>query len=139
MANGNEEIRKKLLEAKSADEIFEVMTAAGEKITAEEAKMLFEKAQEQKADKMLSLEELESVSGGEDRDWAKEGCAATVEGVSSWCKSNDWCFFWDVTYSTVPTDTPCPKCKGQTYATTWNYKCINCKSTFDSHWYDITP
>ena len=34
--------------------------------------------------KELSLDELETVSGGEDRNWLKEGCAATVE-AGSWC------------------------------------------------------
>ena len=45
----------------------------------------------------LDLEELDAVSGGADRDWVKDGCAATCE-VGSWCSSNDYCVIWDVTY-----------------------------------------
>ena len=45
----------------------------------------------------LDLEELDAVSGGFDRDWLSDGCAATCER-SSWCSSNDWCQIWDVTY-----------------------------------------
>ena len=33
--------------------------------------------------KELSLDELETVSGGEDRNWLKEGCAATAEAGSA--------------------------------------------------------
>ena len=45
----------------------------------------------------LDLEELDAVSGGADRDWKKDGCAATCE-QGSWCGSNDFCMIWDVTY-----------------------------------------
>ena len=46
----------------------------------------------------LDLEELDAVSGGADRDWRKDGCAATCEW-DSWCGSNDNCVIFDVTYS----------------------------------------
>ena len=78
------------MKAASAEEIMEFVRAAGEEITAEEAEHIFKKAQEKKADKELSLDELDAVSGGEDRDWAADGCAATVE-YGSWCRSNDMC------------------------------------------------
>ena len=45
----------------------------------------------------LDLSELEAVSGGADRDWVKDGCAATCE-FGSWCWSNDRCLQFDVTY-----------------------------------------
>ena len=45
----------------------------------------------------LDLNELESVSGGKDRDWVTQGCAATCE-EDSWCWSIDRCDIWDVTY-----------------------------------------
>lgn len=47
--------------------------------------------------KILDLGELESVSGGSDRSWTKDGCAATCE-YDSWCGSNDACVFFDVVY-----------------------------------------
>ena len=49
-----------------------------------------------KAEK-LDLNELDAISGGADRDWQKDGCAATCE-VGSWCGSNYKCIIWDVTY-----------------------------------------
>ena len=106
------ELKKKVMEAAGAEEVMEIVQAAGEEITAEEAAVLFEKAQKQKEDQELSLDELEAVSGGADRDWLKDGCAATAEW-KSWCDSNDACMVWDVTYDNKPSfDTvyPCPNC-----------------------------
>ena len=92
----------------------EIVRAAGEEITAEEAAQLFEKAQAKKTDKELSLDELEAVSGGADRNWVTDGCAATVE-YGSWCDSNDRCFYWDVTYDFQPTSALCPNCGKNMY------------------------
>ena len=114
MAIDREELKKKALEAASAEEIMEILKAAGEEITAEEAAQLFEKAQAKKTDKELSLDELEAVSGGADRNWVTDGCAATVE-YGSWCDSNDRCIYWDVTYDFQPTSTLCPNCGKNMY------------------------
>ena len=77
MAIDRNELKKKAMEAASAEEIMEIMKAAGEEITAEEAKQFFEKVQERKADKALSLDELDAVTGGEERlipvEWASDG------------------------------------------------------------------
>ena len=59
----------------------------------------------------LSTEELEAVTGGADRDYIKDGCAATVE-AGSWCRSNDYCKAWSVTYDNEPTKLRCPDCGG---------------------------
>ena len=109
MAINREELKKKTLAAASAEEIMEIMKAAGEEITAEAAAQLFEKAQAKKTGKELSLDEMEAVSGGADRNWVTDGCAATVE-YGSRCWSNDKCVNWDVTYDFGPTDTLCIKC-----------------------------
>ncbi len=109
------ELKKKVMEAASAEEIMEIIKAAGEEITAEEAAVLFEKAQKQKEDQELSIDELEAVSGGgEHRNWVTDGCAATVE-YKSWCDSNDSCAFFDVTYDYEPTHTLCPNCGKHMY------------------------
>ena len=92
----------------------EIMKAAGEEITAEAAAQLFEKAQAKKSDRELSLDELEAVSGGADRNWVTEGCAGTVE-YGSWCDSNDKCIVWDVTYDFQPTGHLCPNCGKNMY------------------------
>ena len=114
MENNREELKKKTLAAASAEEIMEIMKAAGEEITAEEAAQFFEKAQAKKTDKELSLDELEAVSGGADRNWVTDGCAATVE-YRSWCDSNDKCIVWDVTYEFQPTGHLCPNCGKNMY------------------------
>ena len=114
MTINREELKKKALEAASAEEIMEILKAAGEEITAEEAAQFFEKAQAKKTDKELSLDELEAVSGGADRNWVTEGCAATVE-YGSWCDSTDRCIYWDVTYDFQPTSMLCPNCGKNMY------------------------
>ena len=77
MAIAREELKKMTLAAASAEEIVEIVKAAGEEITAEEAEHIFKKAQEKKADKELSPDELDAVSGGVNhRDYWGSGCAA---------------------------------------------------------------
>ncbi|MBQ9900871.1 MAG: hypothetical protein IJM51_00575 [Clostridia bacterium] len=82
------------------------------------------------------MDELEAVSGGADRDWAKDGCAATVE-AESWCRSNDWCKYWDVTYDNEPVGSHCPVCGTYLYIEKteydpasgddiYYYRCKNC-------------
>ena len=114
MAIDREELKKKAMKAASAEEIMEFVRAAGEEITAEEAEHIFKKAQEKKADKEFSLDELNAISGGEDRDWAVDGCAATVE-YGSHCWSNDMCYKIDVTYDREPTSYLCPNCGQHMY------------------------
>ena len=50
MENNREELKKMTLAAASAEEVMEIVQAAGEEITAEEAAQLFEKAQAKKTD-----------------------------------------------------------------------------------------
>ena len=59
----------------------------------------------------LSLEELDTVTGGKDRDYIKDGCAATVE-VDSSCWGTDSCIILNVTYDNKPTHHKCPDCGG---------------------------
>ena len=129
MENNREELKKKALEAASAEEIMEILKAAGEEITAEEAAQFFEKAQAQKTDRELSLDELEAVSGGSDRNWLTDGCSATVE-IGSWCWSDDTCIRYDVTYDNLPSH-HCSKCGGVVVRNlygygSWKYDCIKC-------------
>jgi hypothetical protein len=79
----------------------------------------------------LSLDELEAVSGGADRDWLTDGCAATVE-PGSWCRSDDSCYEWDVEYLHEP-EKVCV-CGGYMYNSRstndyYYYKCIVCQKT----------
>ena len=110
------ELKSKLLAAQSAEEVAALVKADGQEITAEDAGHLWEeikKCREQDG-RQLSLDELESVSGGADRNWVTDGCAATVE-YGSWCDSNDKCIVWDVTYEFQPTGHLCPNCGKNMY------------------------
>ena len=115
-----EELKKKAMEAASAEEVMEIVRAAGEEITAEEAKQFFEKVQERKTDKALSLDELDAVTGGEEfslvrwgitfRDYSREGCAATVEPGSHCWGTDGGCIAVDRVYIPGPVDAKCPNC-----------------------------
>ena len=91
----NKELRAKLLEAENLEEVKDIIRDNPE-LNAERLWQEIEKHKSAKSEK-LDLNELDAVSGGADRDWKKQGCAATCE-ESSWCGSNDWCYCWDVTY-----------------------------------------
>ncbi len=117
MAIDREELKKKAMEAASAEEVMEIVRAAGKEITAEEAKQFFEKVQAQKTDKALSLDELEAVSGGQEwgncvwvRDYATEGCAATVEPSSNCWGTDGNCWVGNISYIPGPVDVKCPDC-----------------------------
>jgi hypothetical protein len=143
MAIDREELEKKAIEAASAEEVMEIVRAAGEEITAEEAASFFKAVQERKADKELSLDELEAVAGGEDRDWLRDGCAATVEAGSD-CYGTDMCGLFPVTYEHRPTRHKCSVCGGILYSNgatgggffeelVYHYKCASCGAQFKSH------
>ena len=70
----------------------------------------------------LDLDELEAISGGADRDWVKDGCAATCE-EGSWCWSSDKCQVWDVTYSNFWVC--CPDGQKHVYSAA-DGRCIRC-------------
>ena len=116
MLNITNELKAKLLAAKSAEEVTELVKAAGQEITAEDAAHIWEEISRKREQdgKELSLDELEAVSGGADRNWATQGCAATVE-YGSWCDSNDYCSIWDVTYDNPPLGSKCPNCGTSLY------------------------
>lgn len=104
------ELKSELFKAQSADEVAKLLQASGQEAAPEEASELWKEIESHKTCSELSLEELEAVSGGEDRDWITDGCAATVE-PGSWCGSNDSCHVWDITYDNPP-KALCPKCGG---------------------------
>ena len=57
----------------------------------------------------LSPDEMAAVAGGEDRDWLRDGCAATVEAGSD-CYGTDMCGLWPVIYEHRPTRHKCSVC-----------------------------
>ena len=99
----NNELKERLLAAESLDQAKEILKDRSD-IDAERAWQEIENRHAAKAEK-LDLEELDAVSGGADRDWRRNGCAATCEW-DSWCWSNDRCIVWDVTYDSFWTTYP---------------------------------
>ena len=110
MADRNDELTVRLKRAASAEQAAEIMKESGHELSEEEAEQLWSEIQKQRGDRDLSLEELDAVSGGSDRDWLTDGCAATVE-ADSWCWSNDYCSAAEVTYDNNPVKFFCPKCQ----------------------------
>ena len=114
------ELKAKLNAAKSIEEVTEIIRADGQEAKEEEVARIWGEItrHREEAGKELSLDELETVSGGYDRNWPYDGCAATVE-PDSWCGSNDACEIWDVVYVNPPIDNigiwdvgNCPQCGG---------------------------
>ena len=103
MLNITNELKAKLLAAKSAEEVADLLKADGQEVEPDDAEKLWMEVtkKRQKNDRKLYVDELDAVSGGADRDWLEVGCAATVE-PGSWCGSNDWCAIADVTYENSP-------------------------------------
>ena len=115
----NDEWKAKLVHASSLDETKEILKGE-ERFDAERVWQEIENHRSSRSDK-LDLEELDAVSGGADRDWVKDGCAATCED-NSWCWSNDKCQIWDVTYSNFWTRCP----DGHQHEYDSNHVCLRC-------------
>ena len=107
------ELKAKLLTAKSAEEMTALVKAAGQEITEEDAARLWEEITRKRAQdgKELSPDELEAVSGGA-RNWASNGCKATVED-DSWCWSSDACYYNEVVYVDFDASQKCPAYPGR--------------------------
>ncbi len=132
----SKELIEKLSKAQSQDEVNELLKAAG--CEEEDAAQIWEELSRKReaGESVLSLEELDAVSGGVDRDWLTEKCAATVE-PGSHCWSNDRCYLDEVIYTNPPTSIPCSICGTHLYYVYTDfdsnpsddvnhYKCPNC-------------
>lgn len=108
------ELIAKLKKAQSPEEVAELLKTDGQdEALAEQFWSELSRNHRENADE-LSPDELEAVSGGWDRDWATDGCAATVK-LPSWCGSNDRCVLISVTYAHLPMAIKCPKCSTPFY------------------------
>ena len=130
------ELRAKLMKAQSAEEAAELMKELPE---ADPERVWEEIARHREdAGAELSLEELDAVSGGADRDFMTDGCAATVEAESD-CWGTDMCCLFPVTYDHEPSEHKCPRCGGTLcyWDTIWRgisnkarYRCNACHGLF---------
>ena len=91
----DDKLKEKLNAADCFEEVKEILKERSD-IDAERVWKEIENHRSGKKEK-LDLDELDAVAGGADRDWQKDGCAATCEW-QSWCWSNDNCIAFDVTY-----------------------------------------
>ena len=90
MLNITEEVKAKLLEAKSEEEIRAIIADKGIEADEEEIVQIVKEISSIIDGKELSPDELDAIAGGW-RDWYEEGCYATVE-PDSWCAySEDKC------------------------------------------------
>ena len=135
MQNMNNEMKAKLLAAKSEEEVDELLKEAGvDGLSAE--RVWAELTKKREADgKELSLDELEVFSGGgTGLDWLSDGCAATVEPGSLCFFSTDNCdnAIW-YSYTHEPGDFKCLACgsyplyeSDQKSISNMIYLCKNC-------------
>ena len=134
MTELSNELKARLLKAQSAGEMAALLKEAGEDEALAE-RLWAELARRREANgKELSPDELDAVSGGYDRDYLKDGCAATVEPGSD-CWGTDSCGVLPVIYINNPTRNICPNCgrylcRWKTEKTTWTetyfYQCPPC-------------
>ena len=110
----DEELKARLAD-KSPAQAAEAAAELGYEVTDEE--LIAAKAELCKAVSAetveLDLEDMDKAAGGS-RDWAAQGCAATVEAGST-CWSNDYCVLLDVTYTHAPSYNKCPNCGNTMY------------------------
>ena len=97
------ELKEKLLNADSEEEVKSLLGGS----TEEKASEIWQEIEAYHGAMGLEKvddDELEAVSGGEDRDWLKEGCSSSAK-VGELCFRNDSCSLWTITYSNFD---PCP-------------------------------
>lgn len=107
MAEFSKELKEKLVHAKTMDDVKQILQEHSEDVTLTEP--LWKEIEHMR--QTVSLDELEAVTGGKDRDFIKDGCAATVEPGSS-CWGTDACDYLNVSYDNKPTVLKCPDCGG---------------------------
>ena len=77
MLNVTNELKAKLLAAKSAEEVTAIIKAEGQKLSPEDAAKLWEEIEKVLDGRKLSRDELAAVSGGRDMpDYLNHECAA---------------------------------------------------------------
>lgn len=115
----DDKFRERVSEAKSFEEVKEILKGYSN-IAAERVWKESERRRSSMSEK-LDVNELDAVSGGTNRDWKKDGCAATCE-EGSWCWSNDKCEIFGVVYFKFWECCP----DGHPHEYDLNYRCLRC-------------
>ena len=132
---------KRIAQEKSAGNDAEAYVMAAKALGVDLSLAEVEKANAENRE--LSPDEMAAVAGGEDRDWLRDGCAATVEAGSD-CYGTDMCGLWPVIYEHRPTRHKCSVCGGILYSNgstgggffeeeVYHYKCASCGAQFKTH------
>ena len=110
----DEELRTRLADMAPA-QAAEVAAELGYEVTGEELIAAEKELRRQNSPEVveLELEDMDKAAGGS-RDWATQGCAATVE-AGSFCWGNDFCVLAYVTYDNAPSNNKCPNCGNAMY------------------------
>ena len=115
------ELKERLLQAESLEDAKKILEGQPSDV----AERICEEFKNHRLadNRKLDMDELDAVSGGADRDWTKDGCAATCE-PNSWCGSNDYCVYWDVTYNNFWAT--CPDGSQHQWDDGAGYVCVKC-------------
>ena len=144
MISLSDEQKDRLQQSRSAEEAAALLKEVG--VDAPQAERIWNEISAFREDKELSLDELETVSGGVNhRDYWGSGCAATVEPGSDCWGTDGGCSVNNIEYKHMPNGF-CPDC-GRPYCvneinssliglhrkTTW---CYSCNSWSREEWWD---
>ncbi len=93
------ELRAKLSIAKDIEEVKAMLGEVGEAVLAEYAERIWEEIEFHRSGEKRKLDknELDAVTGGYNRNWIDDGCAATCEKTGLFWL-NDLCYAFSVTY-----------------------------------------
>ena len=110
----DEELKAQLADKAPAQAV-ELAAELGYEVTEEELIAAEKELRKQNSPEVveLDLDDMDKAAGGS-RDWATQGCAATVE-AGSFCWGNDYCVLAYVTYDHAPSYNKCPKCGNTMY------------------------
>ncbi|MBP3793877.1 MAG: Nif11 family protein [Ruminococcus sp.] len=110
----DEELKAQLAD-KTPAQAAELAAELGYEVTEDELIAAEKELRKQNSSEVveLDLEDMDKAAGGS-RDWATQGCAATVE-AGSFCWGNDYCILASVTYDHAPSYNKCPKCGNTMY------------------------
>ena len=131
------EMNDLIKKAENAEQFCELLKEEGYTLEEEHAKKLFEHAGENDQEE-VSEDELFAVDGGMTRDYAKEGCAASVRYGSDCWGTDGGCWVINIDYAHMPLKERCPSCGKQTIylshegVDVYYYKCRSCRSEFIS-------
>ncbi len=132
------DIRRALIKSRSPEEAAAILRENGVQISDEDAGKLYDTIHLYYSldTTELSDDELNAISGG-NRDYATEGCAATVEPGSECWGTDGGCAFVNITYTHPPTTYCCRKCGAHVYTYEpghgiyrYVYRCPRCGSEY---------